>query len=224
MVVADYREKGSRFAGLLAALGVEPAYANLSVGDYVLSNSVAVERKSPADLVASILDGRFADQLKRLNEAYPTSILLVTGTLEEAVAKAPNPGLVYSKLAQACLSSVSLIVLESEESAAQMLKWLALEAKNSWKGYEPMIKRKPKNQSLEEQVFNVLTAIPSVGSKRAAKLIEAFPNLKAVFEAPEARLAQIVGWAAARRIKSLLTQPLHAGSTSQSKLTDYFGG
>lgn len=223
LLVADYREKGSRFAALLVRLGLEPAYTNLSVGDYVLSNSVAIERKTPEDLVASILDGRFTDQLRRLSEAYPKGVLLVTGSLEEAAARSPNPGLVYSSLAQACLSSVSLVVSGSEESAAHIVKWLAAEAKNSWTGYEPMIKRKPKDQSTQQQAFNVLTAIPSVGPKRALKLMEAFPSLQAIFEAPEARLAQIVGPSVARNIKSALSRPLRVDRASQARLTDYFG-
>ncbi|MEM0270928.1 MAG: ERCC4 domain-containing protein [Thermoprotei archaeon] len=219
-IVADYREKDSYFVGLLVQLGVEPAYTNLSVGDYIVSNTVAVERKSATDLVASILDGRFSDQVERLKQAYPHSVLLVVGGLSEAVSRAPNPGLVYSRLALACLGGVNLVILGSNEEGAHFLKWLAAEAKGSWLGYEPMIKRKPKNQSVHRQVFDVLTAIPSVGAKRAERLMNAFPNLLAVLQASEERLASLVGSSAAKNIKRVALTQISPTDTN-AKLTDY---
>jgi ERCC4-type nuclease len=220
VLVADFREKDSLLVKLLVKLGVEPVFANLSVGDYLVSNTVAIERKTPADLVSSILDGRFSDQLERLKQAYPHNVLLVTGGLSEALSRAPNPGIVYSRLALACLSGTSIVVLDSDLEAAQFVRWLVKESKKSWEGFEPMIKRKPKNQSPSEQVFNVLTAIPSVGAKRAEKLMRAFPNLLAVLQAPEEKLASLVGSTAAKHIKRVAyTQISHA--EKHTKLTDY---
>ena len=53
-VIADYREKACRVPSLLEALGVKVFYRNLTVGDYVVSESHAVERKTAKDFVASL--------------------------------------------------------------------------------------------------------------------------------------------------------------------------
>jgi len=49
------------------------------VGDYVLGPGLAVERKGPGDLAASIRDGRIFDQAVRLQSAFPQAVLLVEG-------------------------------------------------------------------------------------------------------------------------------------------------
>src|SRR3712207_8568162 len=51
----------------------------LPVGDYVLSDRVVVERKTGADLAASIKDRRLFEQIERLGEAYPAVVLVVEG-------------------------------------------------------------------------------------------------------------------------------------------------
>ena len=53
--------------------------ADLPVGDYVLGPGLAVERKGPADLGASIRDGRLFDQAERLQSVFPQAVLLLEG-------------------------------------------------------------------------------------------------------------------------------------------------
>ncbi len=220
--MADYRERHSKLTVLLENMGVTLAYSNLTVADYLVSNSVAIERKTPSDLVASILDGRFTDQVSRLLDAYGRGILLVTGGVTAALDRSPNPGLVYSRLAWCALRGASLLVLESDEAAAALMIWLVREAKDNWTGYDPMIKRKPRNRSTEQQVHDLLTTIPGIGPKRAKKLMEAFPSLREVFEAPTAKLSSLLGPSAAGNLKAVFTSPLSASSVkNQSKLTEY---
>jgi len=45
-IVADHRENGTPFVEELRGLGVELEFRALKVGDYIVSNEVAVERKT----------------------------------------------------------------------------------------------------------------------------------------------------------------------------------
>ncbi|MEM3947070.1 MAG: ERCC4 domain-containing protein, partial [Metallosphaera sp.] len=69
-IYVDSREFQSGIPDLLKELGAILFTQQLSVGDYVVSEGVAVERKSVYDLINSIYDKRFFDQLSRLREAY----------------------------------------------------------------------------------------------------------------------------------------------------------
>src|SRR5690242_530451 len=58
---------------------VEIAVEALDVGDYVVGPGAVVERKTGADFVASILDGRFAEQAAKLRATYDRVFWLVEG-------------------------------------------------------------------------------------------------------------------------------------------------
>ena len=65
LIRVDQREVGSGVPESLAALEhVTLQIEQLDLADYVLSQRVAVERKSAADLVASILDKRLFAQVE----------------------------------------------------------------------------------------------------------------------------------------------------------------
>jgi DNA excision repair protein ERCC-4 len=76
-VLVDYRERGSSIPDVLIAAGLEVQLTDLPVGDYVLGPGLAVERKGPNDLGASIRDGRIFDQAVRLQSAFAQAVLML---------------------------------------------------------------------------------------------------------------------------------------------------
>src|SRR3954454_3755402 len=78
-VLYDHREARSGIPVALARSGIAVAPDQLPAGDYVLSDRLVVERKTGADLAASIKDRRLFEQIDRLREAYPAVVLLVEG-------------------------------------------------------------------------------------------------------------------------------------------------
>ena len=83
----DHREERSTIPGLLALEGFEMVAQQLPVGDYILSDRLAIERKTATDLISSITDRRLWEQADRLKEAYPAIILIVEGTPERFPAE-----------------------------------------------------------------------------------------------------------------------------------------
>ena len=57
-IVVDERERNSNIPDLLKEAGAAIDFAQLRVGDYVVSAETAVERKTIRDLISSIYDGR----------------------------------------------------------------------------------------------------------------------------------------------------------------------
>src|SRR3954471_13932204 len=78
-VLVDHRERGSSIPDALVAAGLDVRLTDLPVGDYVLGHGLAVERKGPQDLGASVRDGRIFDQAVRLQSAFPQAVLLIEG-------------------------------------------------------------------------------------------------------------------------------------------------
>jgi DNA excision repair protein ERCC-4 len=82
-ILVDERERRSGIPDLLRRAGATIDFAQLKVGDYVVSPETAIERKTIQDLLNSIYDGRLFIQCSQLNEHYIKPVLIVEGNLVE---------------------------------------------------------------------------------------------------------------------------------------------
>jgi ERCC4-type nuclease len=80
-IVVDERERKSGIPDLLRQAGAIIDFAQLNVGDYIVSPETAVERKTIQDLLNSIFDGRLFVQCSQLNEYYVKPVLIVEGNI-----------------------------------------------------------------------------------------------------------------------------------------------
>jgi ERCC4-type nuclease len=80
-IVVDERERKSGIPDLLRQAGATIDFAQLNVGDYIVSPETAVERKTIQDLLNSIFDGRLFVQCSQLNEHYVKPVLIVEGNI-----------------------------------------------------------------------------------------------------------------------------------------------
>lgn len=218
-IIADYRERNSSLATQIAARGMSVVYDRLDTADYLIPGGIAIERKSPSDLVTSIMDGRLFDQVHRMKEAYPKCAVIVMGDLAEAVMLAPNESVVYSSLAWVMANQVSLIIVKENE-AAKLVYWLAEKAKESGPSdYRPLIRRKPKGSDRELLRLLVLTALPGVGPVGARKLLSRFGSLAGVFGATQSQLESVIGQSRAKKIYELLHE--RKAGTKEMSLTKF---
>jgi len=80
-IICDMRECASQVNVELEKLSsletlVEIKLEQLSVGDYILSDDVVIERKTIADLETSIIDGRIFSQLKNLMQVKKPGLII----------------------------------------------------------------------------------------------------------------------------------------------------
>ena len=80
-IVVDERERKSGIPDLLRQAGASIDFAQLNVGDYIVSPETAVERKTIQDLLNSIFDGRLFVQCSQLNKHYVKPVLIVEGNI-----------------------------------------------------------------------------------------------------------------------------------------------
>ena len=199
MVIAvDVREKKSVTAKILSAL-TETTYLPLSPCDYVAGDT-CIERKTPADLLSSITDGRLSDQLERMS-SYPSSVLMVEGCLDEELGWRK----IDRRPLSAALASVtakgggrqSVVFLPGPFEAAHYIYYLSRQ-----KGEPRIVKVEKAKTSL-----GLIQCLPGVGPSKADLLISRFGSPLAVFNASVDELSSVPGISRsmARRIKDLLT-------------------
>lgn len=76
-VIVDLREFRSSLPSLLHGRSMVVVPCMLTVGDYILSPSICVERKSVSDLVSSFRDGRLYAQAEAMAQHYRDTVLLI---------------------------------------------------------------------------------------------------------------------------------------------------
>ncbi|ABN67237.2 DNA repair protein [Scheffersomyces stipitis CBS 6054] len=76
-IVVDSREFGASLPNLLYRIGIKVVPCMLTVGDYVISPKICVERKAIPDLVSSFKSGRLFTQCSQMFKHYETPTLLI---------------------------------------------------------------------------------------------------------------------------------------------------
>ena len=76
-IVVDIREFRSSLPSLLHGRNVVVVPCMLTVGDYILSPNICVERKSVNDLISSFRDGRLYSQAETMQLHYKNPMLLI---------------------------------------------------------------------------------------------------------------------------------------------------
>ncbi len=212
-VVVDARELGSEVARRLADFpDVRLKVRALGSADYIVSERVAVERKTVDDLAASLVDGRLFEQAFRMRDLYEVPILLVEGRDPfHPSRRAVNPRSLMGAAATLALSGIGILWSPDGAHTAELIRLLARrEQMGGRRRYEI---KSPKPRSEEEVAERVLAAIPGVGLERARILLSEFGSLRRVFQASKEELSSLggIGPATAESIFNVLDRPYRRG-------------
>ncbi|XP_017772571.1 PREDICTED: DNA repair endonuclease XPF isoform X1 [Nicrophorus vespilloides] len=77
VVIVDMREFRSELPALIHKRGMEIEPLTITVGDYILTKDICVERKSLSDLVGSLNSGRLYTQCTQMSRYYTRPMLLI---------------------------------------------------------------------------------------------------------------------------------------------------
>ncbi|MHA1975165.1 MAG: ERCC4 domain-containing protein [Candidatus Hodarchaeales archaeon] len=176
-IIVDHREP-QKLKKHLIRLGMEIEEQQLDVADFVVSDQVAVERKTGSDLIASLKDNRLFEQIDRLIETYEQPILILEN-LESAFERVEwkkRKKHVYGALTYIFLRRQLPIIPTSKLSeTAIVLNRIA-----SWvqeEKQDPIIARKsPKKKTLHDQQLFFLQGLRNTGQKKAEILLTRFNN------------------------------------------------
>ena len=218
MVIADYRERASGVVRELERFpDVHVVLKQLPVADYVVSDRVAIERKSAADFVNSIIDGRLFTQAAELSSHFARPVIIIEGGDVYSVRNVhPNAirGAISSLVAD---YGISLIFTKDPADTAAFVRALAKREQDA--GREARIRGEKRILSLPEMQQYIVESLPFVGPKLAKELLKHFGTVESVFTASERDLAQVegIGTKKAKEIRRVLTEPYENRSASNDR-------
>ncbi len=208
IIYADDRENS--VAKKLSKMEVTVRKKRLEVGDFLVSDRTAIERKSAEDFVDSILDQRVFKQLEELKQ-FENPVLIIEG---DDLYRHRN---VHPNAIRGALSSISieyqvpLLWSSSEKETAELLKSLAKrEQEENDRELAIRGERAPKKR--EEMKEFVVAGLPDVNTKIAERLLEEFGSIEKVFTASKTELMDVkgIGQKTADNIRELVEEDYNA--------------
>ncbi len=205
-IIVDSREMRSEVVKHLRELA-EVEVRNLEVADYVLSDRVAVERKTVEDFAESIKSAeKLFSQIAKLKSSYARPLLIIEG---ENVYGRLHPNAVRGAMAAIAVDfGVPIIMTRDARETAEFLVAIARREQEERKRSPIEHVAKTKRTLKEEQEY-VVSAISNVGSVIAKNLLEHFQTIERIATASEEELMKVpkVGKKIAERIRKLMTTP-----------------
>jgi Fanconi anemia group M protein len=206
--VVDQRELDAAIAKDLSKReGVRTRLETLSVGDYVLSDRVAVERKSVADFLDTLLGGdrSLFEQIGDLSRAYARPILILEGDglYEE---RNVHPDAIRGALASLAVDfDASVLQTADESETGELLRTIAAR-EQSERDRAVSVHGEKAAKTLAEQQEYVVSAIADIGPVTAQSLLRAFGTVESVMTAREEDLLTVdgVGEVTAGRIREVV--------------------
>ncbi len=216
-IVVDSRELGSTTTRELSKYDVLITQETLSIGDFIISDRTAIERKTVEDFVASIIDGRLFEQISNLKSAYEMPILLIEG---ESFQTSRNiaPEAVMGAVASVIVDfGVPVVWTRSPSETALLLLSIARREQSKWER-RPRIRMERKPESLAHEQEFVVAGLPLVDAVLARRLLKAFGTVERVFLASDKELQNVngIGRKISERIRRLVTLPYREDDTTAS--------
>lgn len=209
-IVIDHRETKSGVAKILDRFGIELSFTALEIGDYIVSDRIAVERKRTDDFASSLVDGKrnlFA-QLSDLSRVYEKPVLIIEGE-DLFTSRQISPNAIYGSLISIAIDfRVSILYSRDEEETASILKILAKrEQTENKREINPHGKKSA--STLAEQQQYLISSISNIGPKAARNLLSHFGSVEAVMRADtgELKKVKLIGPKTAARIKEIFESP-----------------
>jgi len=216
-IIADHREVPSGIIEELRGLGADVKACQLIVGDFILSDRVAVERKSTGDFLQSIVDRRLLQQLKVLRETFERPLLILEGK-NLFHRRAIHPNAIRGALAAIVVDlGVPILSTKDEKETAQLLLAIAKREQMA-ENREVAIRGEPKGLTLPENQRYIVEGFPGVSAVLAKRLLEHFGTVERVMCASEDELKEVhgIGKEKASRIRKVLTATYLPETSQQS--------
>ena len=218
-VVADERERASGVPEELSKLNVRVYFSKLSVGDYVLSPEVAVERKSIPDLISSVYDSRIFIQASRIASAYAKPYLLIEGDSKEVERLTRNLKSYYGAIASVTLAYGLRVLFTANKTETAVAISELLRNVRARPVPHQMSETPPRSKSFSQQQVYLISSLPGVGRKLAERLLRKYGSPRRVMSLTQGELSLTpgIGWKRAEKIKRLLDESFVGAPAGESQ-------
>lgn len=204
--MADRRESASGVVKHLSGMNALVKAEQLDVGDYVLSDRVAAERKTASDFISSVKDQRMFSQLESLSKSYEKPLMIIEGSPEMLFGNGLHPNSVRGALSSIAIDlGIPVIWTRNPKETAAQLYWIARREQEDL-GRNVQIRSFSMDAPLHKHQEFLVSGLPFINAVMSRRLLEKFGTPRRLFAASEEQLKEVegIGEVKAGKIRELL--------------------
>jgi len=175
-IIVDSREASSaaKIVKGLVERGVNVKTETLEKGDYILSDQCAVERKTVHDFVYTLTRRYLFEQLFRLKEAYPKSLIVLEGYLP-IIYKFSHiqPVAVWGAMFNLAKNGIALINTTSYRETIDFL-YVAARQEQIVERRAPTVHPFKKIDTLADAQVYFVASLPNIGREKAMAILKSY--------------------------------------------------
>jgi ERCC4-type nuclease len=220
-IIVDSREasSASKIVKGLIERGANVKTQTLDKGDYILSDECAVERKTVQDFVYTLTHRFLFEQVFKLKEAYPKSILLIEGYMPMIYKFSKiQPSAVWGAMFTIAKNGVPLISTSNQNETVDFL-YTAAKQEQLGEKRSPIVHAFKKTDTLSDAQMYFIASLPNVGREKATAILESY-------QTPQNALLNVDDWSKnvnglgpviSAKVKEVLTTPYKDQSKEAEK-------
>ena len=214
LVIVDSREASAaqKLVNRLRELGAEVAVKALPRGDYIISDRVAIERKTVKDFAYTLTRRQLFEQVFELKDYYECPILLLEGYMPIIYKFSRiKPASVWGALFALAKNGIAVVpTMNYKESADFIIT--ACKQEQLAERRSPKVHPMKKFESLAEAQIYFLSSLPNVGREKAITLLRAYRTPMRALERVEAWARELRGFGPkiVERVRAVLNTPYGA--------------
>ncbi len=209
----DYREKASGLIDLLQEAELILEVGQVPYGDYIINETITIERKVARDFLISIIDDRLFKQLSNLKKHCSRPLLLIEGNPYETDLAFDPQAIKGALLSTQAIWYVPVIFSNSKEETRDIFLMLGRQEESGQDvvplrgGYRP--------KRLKSRQLFILQGFPQVGPTMAKRLLEHFGSVAKIMNATISELMRVggIGRISAESIRAVLDEEIETSSS-----------
>ena len=185
--------------------GVTVKISRLEIGDYLVNDTLCVERKTLPDFASSIKDGRLLRQASKLASYLKRTAIILEGTAADVpLMRIRREAIQGAIISVTVISGIPVLRSRDAEETARLLCYAGRQLSNN--SSRSVARKDMRPRGKERIQVHILQGFPLVGPVRAQHLLNAFHSVRGILLADEERLAQVrgIGHKVARNIRWLV--------------------
>ena len=192
LIYVDTREQQSSVLEWLMDRQPLIKVKQLEVGDYVLSDQIVIERKTTADFLSSMLDGRLFDQCLKMSSNYEMPLFIIEGNPEDLyTSRNIHKNAVIGALTTIALHyRLPVLFTKNAEETANFL-YVTAKREQLGGGRDIRLRVGRKGLTLPEQQLFIMESLPSVGPSMARALLKKFGSIETLVQASDEELQKV---------------------------------
>jgi ERCC4-type nuclease len=210
-IIMDSREASSakKIAQGLGEKGAKVQTQLLEKGDYILSDQCAVERKTVNDFVYTLTRRYLFEQLFRLKDVYPKSLILLEGYLPIIYKYSSiQPQAVWGAMFNLAKNGIAIVNTSNQKETVDFL-YTAAKQEQIVEKRSAVVHAFKKCDTLSDSQVYFVASLPSIGREKATAILKSYQTpLNALINIDDwEKAVHGLGPVITNRVKDVLNSP-----------------